>query len=79
LQSPFLVDKSGPTQPLLVGQAFNYTINVAFKSTARGVNIIDVLPSEVKASTTANATWFTSKTNTSTGTYEIGTVLSVAR
>jgi hypothetical protein len=63
---PFTVDKKGPTQPVLTGQRFNYSITVTFRGAAKGVTVLDLLPSPFVLAAAANSTWFSRKTNTST-------------
>jgi hypothetical protein len=66
LQVPFTVDKKGPSQPVLTGQRFNYGITVSFQGAARGVTVVDLLPTPFVLAASAASTWFSSKTNTST-------------
>ncbi|WIA38754.1 hypothetical protein OEZ86_002047 [Tetradesmus obliquus] len=63
--SPFTITKTGPTQPVLAGQAFTYSIVVGFLGQTKGVKVTDVLPATVNASATP-ATWISSKSSTST-------------
>ncbi|WIA18467.1 hypothetical protein OEZ85_009923 [Tetradesmus obliquus] len=63
--SPFTITKTGPTQPVLAGQAFTYSIVVGFLGQTKGVKVTDVLPATVNASATPT-TWISSKSSTST-------------
>jgi hypothetical protein len=69
LQSPFTITKTGPTQPVLAGQPFSYSIIVSFLGTARGVKVTDLLPASVLPGTTP-ATWLNPKTDTTGGEFE---------
>jgi hypothetical protein len=70
LQSPFTITKTGPTQPVLAGQPFSYSIIVGFLGSTKAVKVTDILPASVLPGTTP-ATWFTPKTNSTGGAFEI--------
>lgn len=65
LQLPFVITKTGPVQPVLAGQAFNYAVTVVFLDTAVGVKIADLLP-EAVAPSASPAAWTSNKNATST-------------
>ncbi|WIA18464.1 hypothetical protein OEZ85_009921 [Tetradesmus obliquus] len=62
--SPFTITKTGPTQPVLAGQVFNYNIIVSFLGPATGVSVRDQLPTQVTPQ--GAATWTSRKTATPT-------------
>jgi hypothetical protein len=68
-QSPFTITKTGPTQPVLAGQPFSYSIIVGFLGTAKGVKVTDLLPPSVLPGTTP-ATWLNPKTDSTGGEFE---------
>lgn len=65
-QAPFTIAKTGPQAPLTPGQQFNYIVTVVFLSPAKGVRIVDNLPSAVNV-TSVPATWRPDGTNATTG------------